>query len=145
MIIAALLLALGGPGAQAPPAPAPFLQQAESLAGAGQRLARLWRSHDFDSLTAGASDVLLLLPGATGPSALRAGQAAELLRGYTAGTQEVGVDVVAYRDVDRERAYVEVQRVFTVRGTEARRAQTVYFGLRRAGSGYRLYEVRIVP
>jgi len=74
-----------------------------------------------------------------------AGQAAELLRGFTAGTQEVAVDVVVARDVDRERAYVEVQRVFTVRGTDARRAQTIYFGLRRAGSGYRLYEVRIVP
>jgi len=118
--------------------------QAESLVVVGQRLARAWATHDFGGLTQGASDVLLLLPGAAGPSALRAGQAAELLRGFTSGTQEVAVDVVVARDVDRERAYVEVQRVFTVRGTDARRAQTIYFGLRRTGTGYRLYEVRIV-
>lgn len=118
--------------------------QAESLMAAGDRLARAWARHDFDALTAGATDVLVLLPGAAGPSALRAGQAAELLRGFTAGAQEAAVDVVVARDVDQQRAYVEVQRVFTVRGTDARRAQTIYFGLRRTGSGYRLYEVRIV-
>ncbi len=119
--------------------------QVESLVVVGQRLARAWANHDFGGLTQGATDVLLLLPGAAGPSALRAGQAAELLRGFTSGIQEVAVDVVVARDVDRQRAYVEVQRVFTVRGTDARRAQTIYFGLRRVGSGYRLYEVRIVP
>jgi hypothetical protein len=141
-----LLVSLAGLAGEPVPRPLPEqVVQVESLVVVGQRLARAWANHDFGGLTLGATDVLLLLPGAAGPSALRAGQAAELLRGFTAGTQEVAVDVVVARDVDRERAYVEVQRVFTVRGTDARRAQTIYFGLRRAGSGYRLYEVRIVP
>lgn len=129
----------------APRVPEPEIQQVESLIMAGRRLAGAWRAHDFDSLTRGAGDVLLLLPGAEGPSSLRAGQAAQLLRGYTGGAQEVSVDVLVARDVDRERAYVEVQRVFVARGTSGRRVQTIYFGLRRAGTGYRLYEVRIVP
>jgi hypothetical protein len=118
--------------------------QVDSLLGAAQRLAQAWTRHDFAALTRGSGDVLLLLPGAAAASALRAEQAAELLRGYTDGVSEISIEVVVARDVDSDRAYVEVQRVFTVRGTSERRFQTVYFGLRRQGGGYRLYEVRIV-
>lgn len=119
--------------------------QLDSLTAAGQRLTQAWTRHDFAALTRGAGDILILLPGASGAAALEAEQAAELLRGFTAGSSEVAVAMVVARDVDRDRAYVEVERVFMVRGTAARRRQTVYFGLRRHGGGYRLYEVRIVP
>lgn len=147
MIIAWLALGMAVSVHEPPPFRSVALpaQQVESLVVAGQRLAQAWARHDFETLTGTGGDVLLLLPGATGPSSLRAAQAAQLLRGFTAGADEVAVEVVVARDVDRERAYVEVQRVFVVRGTTGRRSQTIYFGLRRHGAGYRLYEVRIVP
>ena len=118
--------------------------QVDSLTSAAQRLAQAWSRHDFATLTRGAGDILLLLPGGAGTASLRAEQAAEVLRGFTEGTAEVAVELVVARDVDQDRAYVEVQRVFTMRGTAGRRTQTIYFGLRRQGFGYRLHEVRIV-
>lgn len=122
----------------------PLPPQLDSLTAVGRRLTQAWARHDFTTLTRGSGDILILLPGASGAAALRAEQAAEMLRGFTAGAHELAVEMVVARDVDRDRAYVEVERVFMVRGTAARHRQTVYFGLRRHGEGYRLYEVRIV-
>ena len=125
------------------PAVAPAMQ-VESLLVAGQRLARAWARHDFDTVVAGATDLTLDLPGAPSSAPLRPDQAAVLLRGFTDGTDEISVEVQVARDVNRDRAYVEVQRVFVVRGAAGRRIQTIYFALRRQGSGYRLTEVRIL-
>lgn len=89
--------------------------------------------------------MLLQLPG-TNPSApLRTAQAAVLLRAFVEGTTETEVEVLVARNVDADRAYVEVQRVFTLRGATTRRTQTLYLGLRRLGAGFRVAEVRIVP
>jgi len=118
---------------------------ADSLLAAARRAARAWRLHDFDGLLAGATAVRVLLPGAEPSSALRVAQVAELLRTFTESAEELEVEVQVARAVDADRAYVEIQRVFRVRGTEARRAQTLYLGLRRVGATYRASEVRVVP
>jgi DNA replicative helicase MCM subunit Mcm2 (Cdc46/Mcm family) len=94
---------------------------------------------------AGAGEVTVQLPEATPSGPLRAAQAAELLRAYVAGAREVEVEVTVARSLDAERAYVEIRRVFAVRGAGAPHTQTVYLGLRRTGSSFRVAEVRVVP
>lgn len=138
-MILAVLLALSAFA----PAPARPLQ-IESLLVAGQRLARSWKTHDFRALAAGTGELQLVLPGSAASAPLGAEQAAVLLRGFTDGAEELTVEVQVARDVDRDRAYVEVQRVFRIRGAAGRRVQTIYFALRRQGLGYRLTEVRVI-
>lgn len=118
---------------------------AESLLVAARRAARAWQQHDFPAFLRGSSGVLLQLPG-TNPSApLRPAQAAELLRAFVDGAAETAVEVLVARNVDSERAYVEIQRSYTVQGTSSPRSQTLYVGMRRFGGSYRVVEVRIVP
>lgn len=119
--------------------------ESDSLLAAARRAARAWLLHDFDGLLAGATEVQVLLPGAEPSAPLRVAQVAELLRTFTEGAEELEVEVQVARAVDADRAYVEIQRVFRVRGTEARRAQTLYLGLRRVGATFRASEVRVVP
>jgi hypothetical protein len=53
--------------------------------------------------------------------------------------------VLVVRNVDPDRAYVEAQRAFQVKGTDVRRSQTLYFGFRRVDKSYRLVEIRALP
>ncbi len=137
----ALVLALGPVSARAQGT----TPQIDSLMATGQRITAAWSRHDFEALTReGAGEILLVLPGGAAPSPLKQRQAAELLRGFTDGAVETAAQLRVARAVDRDRAYIEMERVFSVRGTPGRRAQTVLFGLRRTGSGYRIYEIRIL-
>lgn len=119
--------------------------QAESLMVAAHRAARAWARHDFEELVARSDGILLSLPGSDPSAPLRPAQAALLLHAFADGAEEVEVEVVVARNVDRDRAYVEARRTFTVRGTTTRGAQTIYLGLRLDGTSYRLSEVRVVP
>jgi hypothetical protein len=119
--------------------------ESDSLVAAARRAARAWRAHDFEGLLAGATTVQVQLPGAEPSAPLRVAQVVELLRTFTEGAEELDVEVQVARVVDGDRAYVEIQRVFRVRGTEARRAQTMYVGLRRVGAAFRASEIRVVP
>jgi hypothetical protein len=123
-------------------APAP---QADSLLVAARRAADQWTRHDFAGLVGTGSAVMVHLPGAEPSSPLRPTQAAELLRTFADGAREIEVTILVARNVDPDRAYVEAQRVFEVRGTDIRRSQALYFGFRRIGAGYRLVEVRALP
>lgn len=140
----ALLLAAGMTGlAIAPQSVAG--QELDSLLGAARRAALAWQRHDFSAMLAGSPGVVLHLPGTDPSSPLRPEQAAELLRAFAGGDDELSVEVVVARDVGREQAYVEARRTFTVRGGTAQRVQTVYLGMRQAGGAYRVVEVRVVP
>ena len=75
----------------------------------------------------------------------RSADQAELLRAFAGGATEESAEVAVVRRVDPDRAYVEVERRFTVRGTSAWRSQTVYLGMRLEGSSYRVVEIRVVP
>ncbi len=138
-MIATLALALAASGL------APGGAQADSLLAAATRAAQAWRRHDFAQLVAGDGDIQVHLPGADPSAPLRPPQAAELLRAFAEGAHELDVEVRVARNVDQDRAYVEIRRTFTVRGTSAQRVHTVYLGLRRRGNAYRLVEVRVVP
>ena len=120
-------------------------QQMDSLLGAARRAARAWRLHDFAGLVAGSPGVMVRL-GRTEPSApLRPAQAAQTLQAFAGGADEIEVEVLAVRLVDANRAYAEVQRTFSVRGTASRGVQTLYVGLRLGEGVYRVVEVRLVP
>ena len=120
-------------------------QQADSLLVAARRAAAHWMHHDFGGLVGTANAVMVHLPGTEPSSPLRPTQAAELLRAFAEGAEELEVTVLVARNVDPDRAYVEAQRVFQARGTDVRRSQTLYFGFRRVGPSYRLVEVRALP
>jgi hypothetical protein len=119
--------------------------QTDSLMVAARRAVAQWTAHDFTSLVGGGEAVMVHLPGAEPSSPLRPSQAAELLRGFADGTREIDLVVLVVRDVDPDRAYVEAQRSFQVRGTDVRHTQTLYFGYRRVGKSYRLVEIRALP
>jgi hypothetical protein len=131
----AAVLALGTTG----------VQQADSLMVAARRAAAQWLAHDFAGLVGGGEAVMVHLPGAEPSSPLRPAQAAELLRSFADGTRELDLIVLVVRSVDPDRAYVEAQRAFEVRGTDVRRSQSLYFGFRRVDKSYRLVEIRALP
>ena len=131
----ATVLVLGTPG----------FRQADSLMVAARRAAAQWLAHDFAGLVGGGEAVMVHLPGAEPSSPLRPAQAAELLRSFADGTRELDLIVLVVRSVDPDRAYVEAQRAFEVRGTDVRRSQSLYFGFRRVDKSYRLVEIRALP
>ncbi len=120
-------------------------RQGDSLLVAAQRAAAQWVRHDFDGLVGTGEAIMVHLPGAEPSSALRPSQAAALLQTFANGDRELEVTVLVARKVDPDRAYVEAQRVYQVAGTDVRRTQALYFGFRRAGTAYRLVEVRALP
>ncbi|HXY68379.1 MAG TPA: hypothetical protein VEH62_02955 [Gemmatimonadales bacterium] len=119
--------------------------QSDSLMVAAQRAAAQWTAHEFTALVGSGEAVMVHLPGAEPSSPLRPAQAAALLGSFAEGTRELDLVVLVVRKVDPDRAYVEAQRVFEVRGTDVRHAQTLYFGFRRVGAAYHLVEVRALP
>ena len=139
-----LCLALPGAAPTVGPGRAPAVQM-DSLLAAAQRAARAWRNHEFGVLVGDGGLVALSLPRVAATAPLRPAQAAELLRAFAEGAQELEVEVTLARAVERDLAYVEVQRVFTPRGSRVAATQTIYLGLRREGAGYRVAEVRVVP
>jgi hypothetical protein len=72
-------------------------------------------------------------------------QAVLTLRSFARDAEELQVEVTAVREVDAFRGYAEVQRTYVMRGTSARRVQTLYFGWRLVGPVPRLAEIRLVP
>jgi len=133
----ALVAALGATPARA--------QGMDSLIAAAQRAAGAFRQHDFRAFVGEADQVAVVLPGAGGTAPLPGAQAAQVLSAYAEGAVERSVEVTVARMVDAERAYIEIRREFTARGGGSARAQTLYLGLRRDGTGFRVAEVRIVP
>jgi len=119
--------------------------QADSLMAAAHRATAMWMAHEFARLVGDGEAVMVHLPGAEPSSPLRPAQAAELLRSFVDGTRELDLVVQVVRDVDPDRAYVEAQRIFQVRGTDVRHSETLYFGFRRVGRSYHLVEVRALP
>lgn len=119
--------------------------QTDSLLVAAHRAVALWMQHDFGSLVGSGEAIMVHLPGAEPSSPLRPTQAAALLRTFTEGARELDLTVLVVRNVDPDRAYVEAQRTYQVRGTSVQHSQALYFGFRRVGHAYRLVEIRALP
>jgi len=108
-------------------------------------VAAAWQRHDFAALVAGSPGVMIRLGGPEPSAPVGRAQAAQTLESFAGGAVEISLQVLSVREVDGARAFTEVARTYAVRGTGARRVQTLYFGWRREGGGYRLVEVRLVP
>ena len=119
--------------------------QMDSLLAAARRAALAWRQHDFAGLVAGSPGVMVRLRGTEPSAPLGPAQAAQTLQAFAGGADELAVEVLAVRPVDTSRAYAEVQRTFSVRGTASRGVQRLYVGLRRVEGVFRVVEVRLVP
>ena len=120
-------------------------QGMDSLIAAAQRAAGAFLQHDFRAFVGGTDQVAVVLPGRSGTAPLPGAQAAQVLSAFAEGAIEHTVEVAVARMVDADRAYIELRRKFTARGGGNPRIQTLYLGLRRDGSGFRVAEVRIVP
>ena len=119
--------------------------QGEPLTEAARRAAREWARHDFAALVSGSPGVMVRL-GAAEPSAPLAPQQAVLtLEAFAGAVEEEQVVVSAVRELDEGRGYAEVQRTFVVRGTSARRTQTLYLEWRRVDGRLALVGIRVVP
>lgn len=141
--VALLVLLAGPPGSGAPPSP--LAPQTDSLIASARRAAAAWQRHDFAALVAGSPGVMIRLGGAEPSAPVGRAQAAQTLESFAGGAVEISLEVLSVREVDGARAFTEVERTYAVRGTGARQVQTLYFGWRREGGGYRLVEVRLVP
>jgi hypothetical protein len=143
--LSVVLLALlaGPPGSGAPPSP--LVPQTDSLIASARRAAAAWQRHDFGALVAGSPGVMIRLGGAEPSAPVGRAQAAQTLESFAGGAVEISLEVLSVREVDGARAFTEVERTYAARGAGARQVQTLYFGWRREGGGYRLVEVRLVP
>jgi hypothetical protein len=124
-------------------APAAGLAQTPDLAEAADRARAAWFAHDAASLVANSPRLLIQLPGADPSVALGRAQAAALLADFVAPAQEVETTVRAAREVEPGRGYVELQRQYSVTGTQNVRIQILLLGYRLEETGWSLVEIRV--
>lgn len=124
--------------------PWPASAQQPLLSRAAENAREAWFAHDARALVAEAPRLLVQLPGADPSIALGPAQAAALLTDYMVQGQEVETAVLAAKEVEPGRGYVELRRRYRIAGTQDVRTQSLLLGYRLVGSGWRLVELRIV-
>ena len=122
----------------------PAAAQQRELERAAEQARRAWLAHDAAGLVSRSPRLLVQLPGADPSVALGPRQAGALLSDFLAPAQEVEVQVLAAREVEPGRGYVELQRRYRVTGTQEIRVQSLLLGYRRGRSGWALVELRVV-
>jgi hypothetical protein len=118
--------------------------QDSALARAAERARLAWLGHDAATLVANSPRLLIQLPGADPSVALGPDQAAALLANFLGPAQEVEAVVLAAREVEPGRGYVELQRRYRVAGTQNVRTQVLLLSYRQGPSGWTLIEFRVV-
>lgn len=124
--------------AQAAPA------QDSALVQAAERARKAWLGHDAATLVANSPRLLIQLPGADPSVALGPDQAAALLANFLGPAQEVDALVLAAKEVEPGRGYVELQRRYKVAGTQNVRTQILLLSYRQDPRGWTLVEFRVV-
>lgn len=109
------------------------------------RLRDAWARQDAGAVVAGATRVVVQLPGEAATAPLSAEQAARALDRLFRDATEVALEVDAVRALGTETVYAELRRRFRVRGSEATVAQRVFAAFRLEGGQWRLVELRIGP
>jgi hypothetical protein len=66
-----------------------------------------------------------------------------LLRNFFEGAEELATALVAAREIEPGRGYVELERRYRVSGTQQVRLQTLLLGFRLAGGRWALVELRV--
>jgi hypothetical protein len=118
--------------------------QDSALVQAAERARRAWLGHDASTLVANSPRLLIQLPGADPSVALGPDQAAALLANFMGPAQEVEALVLAAREVESGRGYVELQRRYKVAGTQNVRTQVLLLSYRQGPRGWSLIEFRVV-
>ncbi|MBA3319565.1 MAG: hypothetical protein H0T50_15950 [Gemmatimonadales bacterium] len=124
-------------------APAAAAQQAE-LSDAAEDARQAWFAHDARGLVADGPRLLVQLPGADPSVALGPAQATALLRDFMVQGQEVETVVLAAKEVEPGRGYVELRRSYRIAGTQEVRIQSLLLGYRLQRAAWRLVELRVV-
>jgi hypothetical protein len=107
------------------------------------RLLESWSRQDATGIVAGATRVVVQLPGEAATAPLSAEQAARALDRLFRDATEVGLDVDAVRTIGSETVYAEMRRRFRVRGSDGTVVQRVFAAFRLEGGQWRLAELRI--
>jgi hypothetical protein len=107
------------------------------------RLLKSWSRQDAAGIVAGATRVVVQLPGEAATAPLSAEQAGRALDRLFRDATEVGLDVDAVRTIGSETVYAEMRRRFRVRGSDGTVVQRVFAAFRLDGGQWRLAELRI--
>jgi hypothetical protein len=118
--------------------------QDSALVQAAERARKAWLGHDASTLVANSPRLLIQLPGADPSVALGPDQAAALLANFLGPAQEVDALVLAAKEVEPGRGYVELQRRYKVAGTQNVRTQILLLSYREGPRGWTLVEFRVV-
>jgi hypothetical protein len=118
--------------------------QDSALVQAAERARKAWLGHDASTLVANSPRLVIQLPGADPSVALGPDQAAALLANFMGPAQEVEAVVLAAREVEAGRGYVELQRRYKVAGTQNVRTQVLLLSYRQGPRGWSLIEFRVV-
>lgn len=109
------------------------------------RLRESWSRQDAAGIVAGATRVVVQLPGEAATAPLSAEQAARALDRLFRDATELGLQVDAVRTLGNETVYAEMRRQFRVRGSVGTVTQRVFAAFRLEGERWRLVELRIGP
>ena len=124
--------------------PAVVTGQQSGLDLAAERARQAWLAHNPAALVAASPRLLIQLPGADPSVALGLAQAVALLADFLAPAQEVEILILAAREVEPGRGYVELQRRYRITGTQNVRSQVLLLGYQLQGGRWRLVELRVV-
>jgi hypothetical protein len=107
------------------------------------RLRASWSRQDASGIVAGATRVVVQLPGEAATAPLATEQAARALARLFVDANEVAFEVDAVRPLGNETVYAEMRRRFRVRGSDGTVEQRVFAAFRLDGGRWRLVELRI--
>lgn len=116
---------------------------AQDPTGAIDRLRASWSRQDAAGIVAGATRVVVQLPGEAATAPLATEQVARALARLFVDATEVGLEVDAVRPLGNETVYAEMRRLFRVRGSDGTVEQRVFAAFRLDGGRWRLVELRV--
>ena len=111
--------------------------------GAIARLRESWSRQDAAAIVAGATRLVVQLPGEPATAPLGADQAALALARLFRDATEVGLEVDGVRTLGNASVYAEMRRRFRVRGSDGSVVQRVFAAFRLESGEWRLAELRI--
>lgn len=122
---------------------APAMAQSRLLDHAEQaRVA--WQDHDVLAIVAGATRLRLHLPGMDASAPLGRAQAAAMIEEYLESADELAVTLRRSEELDKGRAYIELERRYRMVGTQEVLVQYLLLDLLRVGDDWLLVEIRVV-
>ena len=116
---------------------------AQDPTGAIDRLRASWSRQDAAGIVAGATRIVVQLPGEAATAPLPTEQVARALARLFVDATEVGLEIDALRPLGNETVYAEMRRRFRVRGSDGTVEQRVFAAFRLDGGRWRLVELRV--